>query len=149
MISVLTTVLPLLTGFVGGIFKRHLELKAQQMKALIDRGNFEEKSRNRAANLQDDKVSWTRRTIALLFTTSLLFIVVVVTLTGIFSEEMIINVPRISYKDTLFSSIGFTDPKEIKDYVQLQGLTVVAPLLEPVVSAVQVIIGFYFGASRR
>jgi len=148
MFAVLQSVLPLITGFIGGIVKLHLEAKAEQQKLLITRAGLEEKSRRRAASIKDEKVSWTRRTIALIFTIGLFLIIGAILAVGIFSPDTVINVPKEGFRYNLLSIIGITSPKEVVDYVQLSGVAIVMPLVEPIIAAVQVIVGFYFGSAR-
>ena len=148
MISILTSLLPLLTGFIGGIFKFHLENKSKQQEILLGKLGAEQKGYKRAAGIKDKGVSWTRRTIALIFTIGLFSIIGLILLMGGLDPDVVVNVPKEGVRHTLFSFIGLTTPTKITDYIQLQGVTVVMPLIEPVIGAVQVIVGFYFGSAR-
>ena len=149
MLMILQNVLPLFGGFIGGIFKMHLENKAEQQKMLIAGSKLEEKSRRRAGNIKDEKVAWTRRTIALIFTIGLLVIIAIVLVVGAMAPEININVPQVKYKHSLLSLVGITSPKEVQDYVQLTGVTIVMELIAPIISALQVIVGFYFGSAKN
>jgi purine nucleoside permease len=65
---------------------------------------------------------------------------------GFFYPEFTINVPKEVVKNTFLAAlIPWVDPVQTTEYVQLQGLTIVMPLLVPISEAVLMIVGFYFG----
>jgi hypothetical protein len=146
MMALITTLAPLIGGFFMGMMRAHMEHKNQQMQLLMNRAGIAEKSRTRAMQITDKRVSWTRRTLALIFSCSLIGMVGLVFLYGFFYPEFTINVPKEVVKNTFLAAlIPWVDPVQTTEYVQLQGLTIVMPLLVPISEAVLMIVGFYFG----
>jgi hypothetical protein len=148
MVSIITNLLPLFAGFISGIFKFHLENKSKQQEILLQKLGAEQKGYKRAANIKDKGISWTRRTIALIFTIGLFSIIGAILLIGSLDPQAIVNVPVEGSRYSILSILGITSPTKITDYIQLQGIAIVMPLIEPIIGAVQVIVGFYFGSAR-
>lgn len=149
MISIFKIILPLLFGLVGGMLKANMEAKQKQMNMLLQKAGFEEKSRVRASKLKGKGVAWTRRYIAILFSTSFVGVIMATMLAGIFNPDFVINIPKDVYKHSVFSYIGFTNPVITTEYVTLKGMTLVAPLIEKLMIITEIIIGFYFGAKAK
>jgi len=146
MIAVLTTLAPLIGGFFMGMMRAHMDYKNQQMQLLMNRAGLAEKSSSRAMQITDQKVSWTRRTLALIFSCSLIGMVGTVFLYGFIHPDFTINVPHEVVRNTFLSAIiPWVDTVKTTEYIQLKGLTIVMPLLVPISEAVLMIVGFYFG----
>lgn len=143
----LKIIAPLIIGLIGGLLKANSVAKSEQLNRLMTKAGFEEKSRRRAAGLRG--VAWTRRYIAILFSTSFVGIILSTMLAGIFNPDFIINIPKDVYKYSIFSYVGFTDPIITTEYITLKGMTLVAPLIEKLMIITEIIIGFYFGAKAK
>ena len=148
MILILKTLLPLFSGFLTGIIKANMEAKARQQELLFKKLGVAEKTRRRAGKIKDEKVAWTRRTLALMFSTTFLGLTSFIILSGIFNPEMVINVPSESLRHSLFSFIGLGSPDIINGYVELKGAVLVLPLLETLILITEAIVGFYFGSKK-
>lgn len=149
MFSLLKIVAPLILGLISGMMKANMEAKQKQMDLLLRKAGFEENSRKRAANLKGRGIAWTRRYLAILFATSFVGIISTVILAGIFNPDFVINVPKDIYKHSIFSYIGFVNPVITTEYIKLEGLTLVAPLIEKLMIITEAIIGFYFGSRAK
>ncbi len=145
MIILLKTLLPLFSGFITGIIKSKMESSSRQQELTLQLLGANEKSRRRAGKIKDKKVAWTRRTLALMFSSTFLGLTSTLVLAGIFNPEMVLNVPQELTKHSLFSFIGLGSPNVINGYVELKGAVLVLPLMETLLITTQAIIGFYFG----
>ena len=149
MIELLKILIPMGLGIFSGIMKAGSEAKNEQTKMLMKKAGFEEESRKRAANLKGKGVAWTRRYIAILFSTTFVGVVLAIILAGIFNPEFVINIPKETFKHSIFSLIGFVDPDITVDYIELKGMVLVAPLIEKLMIITEIIVGFYFGAKVK
>lgn len=149
MLEAIGSFIPLVGGFIAGMIKSKMDYSHQQQMFLIDMAASAEKSRERAQQLEDKGVAITRRILALTFAGTLSFIVLSVMLYGMFNPEAKINVPNEILKYNLFSWIGLTDPQIIKGYVELTGVTIILPIIQPLTEVVLIVVGFYFGSSRK
>lgn len=148
MLILIKTLLPLISSFILGMFKASMQAKQQQTELLIQQLTAAEKSRSRAMTIQDSKVSWTRRTLALIFSLTFVALVLILTVAGVFNPDLVINVPQEMFKHSLFSFIGLVKPTVINGYVQLKGLTLALPLIEVLIFICEAVIGFYFGGKK-
>jgi hypothetical protein len=147
MISTLTTLAPLIGGFLMGMVRTNMEYKAQHQQHLLDMLSMKHKSQLRAMRVTDKGVAWTRRVLALSFSFSLIAMVGMAFAYGFVYPEATINVPQEVIANSFLSFlIPWVDPVVTTEYVQLQGFTVAMPLLIPVSEAVLMIVGFYFGS---
>lgn len=148
MLILLKTFLPLISSFIFGLFKASMDAKRHQNEMLIERLSAVENTRKRAMQVKDKKVAWTRRVLALLFSCSLIGVMCVIILAGIFNPDLVVNVPQQVFKHSIFSFIGLVQPRVINNYIQLEGVTLALPLLEVMIIITETIIGFYFGSKR-
>jgi len=144
MVALLKILLPLFAGIISGFIKASNDQKHEQQKMILAKAGFEERSRKRAGKLEG--VTWTRRYIAILFSTSFVVTLLILIFAGIFNPDFVINVPKEVYKHSIFSFIGFTNPTMTQEYITLKGVTIVAPLIEKLMIITEIIVGFYFGA---
>ena len=149
MISMLKVFLPILSGFITGLLKAHMENKAKQQEMLLAKAGFEEKTRQNARKMKGKDIAWTRRYIAVLFSTSFVGVFVTIILAGFFNPEISVNIPVEKYKNSFLSLLGFASPKVTTDYVTLKGMTLVYPFMEKLMILTEVIVGFYFGAKVK
>ena len=147
MLGLLKILLPLIAGIVSGFLKASSDQRHEQQKMILARAGFEEKSRNRAGALKG--VTWTRRYIAILFSTAFVATLMMIIFAGIFNPDFIVNIPKDVYAHSIFSFIGLTSPTVTQEYVQLQGVTLVAPIIEKLMIITEIIVGFYFGAKVK
>jgi hypothetical protein len=148
MLLLFQGLIPLFSGFFAGIFKLHLENRAEQQRMLIERVRAFDKSAERAASISDKGISFTRRSIALIFTLGIFIILVTLVFFGLTNPSAVVNVPVTEYSNTLLSWLGFTKPNTIIKYEEIRGAVLPAEIIQPVVESLQVIVGFYFGSTR-
>jgi hypothetical protein len=148
MISVFKILLPLIGGIITGIIKSSMEARQRQFEMLVAKAGIEEKSMRRAAAVKDTNVAWTRRLLAIMFSSALIGTLILIITAGLFNPDLVVNVQVETYKHSLFSILGFVSPKAVNGYVQLQGMTLVYPIMEALIVICESIVGFYFGSKR-
>jgi hypothetical protein len=126
-------------GFVGSLVAMKQKAASEHQNRLLERHAADESSRERAeggtpANMAEKR--WTRRTIALVATFSILLLPV---LAGIFGVHVTTGWTELSG-----GFWPFTDAKSHMVWHQVSGGIVITPLHSHTLSA---IIGFYFGSS--
>jgi len=146
MLALLQGLLPLFGGFFAGAFRANMEYKHLQMQILLAKDKKQLKSQELALQVKDKGVAWTRRFLAILFSCSLIGIVASVFLYSFLDPNAVVNVPRETMEHSFFSFLlPWIDPTPTTEYVQLRGLTIILPLIEPIAQPVLMIVGFYFG----
>lgn len=137
------SILSLLIGGGAGMLKyligKHLDFKHQQQMSLIQRAGIELESQQRASNLTDTGVSFTRRVLAFIFAIALTAPVFY----GLLYPDSTISVPQTFLDKGIWDYIlPWKHGAEITKYVEIK-----APVLAmPIYDICAMIIGFYFGS---
>lgn len=146
MLEILSLLTPLGGGAIAGMLKSIIEARNAQQMLLLSKLGLDKDDRARATALKDEGVSFTRRYIAILFSTAFVGIVVLVTWLGLTDPDFTINMPYQDFENSWLSKIGLTEPRVVDSYVTLHGFTLVQPLIEKLMFVTEAIVGFYFGA---
>jgi hypothetical protein len=139
MFNLLTTGgVGVLTGLFKFVLGKWLDSKREEKRHLYSMAGAQLEDRKRAADIKDDKVSFTRRMIAFALT-------ITVCLPGIiacFNPDFVMNVPVPSKSEGFnFFFISF-GAQESLDYMRITGYTYLLALVD----FYGFIIGYYFGS---
>lgn len=139
----MTSILSLAIGGVAGMLKfiisKHMEFRQEERIAGSVHAKELLASRNRAANLGDKGVSFTRRVLAFTFAAGL----VAPVFYGLMYPDATITVPETYLKKGMWDHLlPWREGKEMVKYIEIK-----APIIAmPIYDICAMIIGFYFGS---
>ena len=113
--TVITTVAGLVVGVLKDLLAMRMKQKHQEQQALMDAAGIVMKDRERASDVKDQGVSWTRRIIAFALTA----VVIAPAILAFIDPHFVINIP-ITNKDDGWSFLFFSGgASETTTYIQL------------------------------
>jgi hypothetical protein len=139
----MASILSLIIGGVAGMLKflvaKHMDFKHQQQMALMQKAGLTYKSRSRANKISDKGISFTRRTLALIFAAALTAPIFY----GVMHPEATLSIPQTYIERGFWDFIlPWKNGTEVTKYVEVKALVIATPVYD----ICAMIIGFYFGS---